>query len=221
MAETGYALEPGGPGDIPALGGMDRWPTNAAMMIDVAALGYLGDLGERQPVFDATYGLGNFWTLVRPTVLITNDLAPDKPSDFDWDYRTVPGPGWSGAFAAVVFDPPYKLNGTAGEQEHRSYGVGDGATNGERIDSASIGAIHCAQMVQVGGFLLTKTQPNVAGGRVRWQPRTMAAAVESVLGFAQVDEFVFQNRPRPQPPGRRQLTARRNYSVLSVFKRDR
>jgi hypothetical protein len=84
------------------------WKTNAELIRDCASLGYLhGDWYTLDP----TYGLGTFWSLWRPHTLVASDIDPAKSL---WggatDFTNLP---WSNnLFDAVVFDPPYKLNGT-------------------------------------------------------------------------------------------------------------
>ena len=179
--------------------------TNADLLADVATLGYLPD-----PVLDATYGRGAFWTKYRPTQLTTNDLR--APADHAWDWTTPAPPEWAGKFGAVVFDPPYKLNGTPTDSDR--YGVDEAMPVSRRLEVIETGAHHCAGLVRPRGFLLVKTQAQVACGRVHWQPALVEATVAD-LGFRKVDELHLVHTSRPQ---RSQVHARRNHSTLSVFR---
>lgn len=200
-----------------------QWATNGHMIADVARLGYLD--GE---VLDVTYGRGVFWKQWEPKRLFTNDLHVDSAGHgighHMWDFLTPPARRWLERFDSVVFDPPYKLNGTHYEVEDR-YGVAEHCTNGDRIERLLIGAHHTSHLVKPGGYLLVKCQAQVAGGRVRWQPRLVANHLTEPgpngPRFEQVDEFTFTYQPRPQPANRSQQHARRNLSTLLVFQRRR
>lgn len=189
-----------------------RWGTNARMIAEaVVPLGYIeGD------VFDATYGKhGGFWKEWRPADLTTNDLH--APADFHEDFT-----GFSfddQAATTVVFDPPYKLNGTPalGDFDNR-FGIADRLTRDEKLGMIRAGAVECWRLT--ARWLLVKVQDQVEGGRMRWQTLMVIDAL--VERDAQlVDRFDFLFDPRPQPGDRRQLTARSNYSTLLVFKRGR
>lgn len=186
-----------------------KWTTNAAMIADVAKLGYLDGR-----VLDATYGEGNFWSDWKPEELVTNDLF--KPADHGHSYREFPI-RWECSFDSVVFDPPYKLNGTPalGEFDDR-YGVEKPMNREERLEDIRLGAVECHRVAR--RLVLVKCQDQVEGGKVRWQTDLVTRAVEE-LGAIKVDRFDFLYDPRPQPGDRRQVTARRNYSTLLVFRR--
>ena len=184
------------------------WPTNGHMIADVARLGYLAG-----SVLDVTYGEGGFWTQWRPQVLRTSDLY--KPAEYQWDYKALPIP--SGSFDAVVFDPPYKLSGTPASPEMDArYGTGPEIrmNRADRLEDIRLGALECWRVCRE--HLLVKCMDQVEGGRVRWQADMVTRAIEDV-GGRKIDCFHFLGGAREQPAGRRQLTARRNYSTLLVF----
>lgn len=190
--------------DVLAVG---TWRNNAALIADVARLGYLDGT-----VLDATHGEGTFWRDWQPAQLTTNDLH--KPADLNADYRYLPFPARS--FDAVVFDPPYKLSGTPalGTFDHR-YGIEHPTSCADRLDDITAGAVECYRVAR--RHLLVKVQDQVAGGQVRWQTDLVTRAVEA-HGGVKVDRFDLPSTPRPQPGGRPQRTARRNASQLLVFK---
>ena len=82
--------------------------TNAVAITDAAILGYLS--GE---VLDLTVGPeAGFWAKWRPDPegFITNDLDPQVVADWHYDARATPWPDdW---VDSVVYDPPYKYQGT-------------------------------------------------------------------------------------------------------------
>lgn len=189
-----------------------EWRTNAEMIADVARLGYL-QLGYR--TLDPTYGLGNFWTLWRPNVLVRCDLDPAKSPDFPCGLDATAMPeSWTGSFDAVVLDPPYKLTGTDAGGGDR-YGVHERFTRDDRHRLMAAMLREGTRVLRPRGTLLFRCQDQVEGGRVRWQSHVFAAFGER-LGLELVDELIFPSY-RPQPAGRAQHHARRNVSQLLVF----
>lgn len=187
-----------------------RWPDNAALICDVARLGYLlpTDL-----VLDATCGRGCWWTRWRPDRLVTSDRRPG--AQLRADFRQLPFA--TDSFDAVCLDPPYKLNGTPSGDVDVRYGVDVPARWQDRMELIRDGLDECARVLRPGGHLLLKCQDQVASGAVRWQ--TVAFTNHGAgLGLDLVDRFDLLGG-RPQPAGRRQLHARRNSSTLLVFEK--
>jgi len=185
-----------------------KWSNNAHLIADVIKLGFIhGD------ILDATYGLGRFWSKCRPNGLITNDLYTE--ADFNFDFTDFPQ-AWSKKYDVVVFDPPYKLNGTPSVESDIVYGVHKPATIEERHDLIVAGAIECLRLVKKGGFLLVKVQNQVSSGRMHFQTDIVTQA----LNARKVAQMHLLTNPRPQPKGRRQIHPRSNYSTLLIFKRE-
>lgn len=186
---------------------------NASLMVDVCSLGYLRPNDDR--VLDATYGWGLFWSAVRPRHLVSNDLNPDLGADLSADFTALPFPDRS--FDVVVFDPPYKLNGTptdpAVDRIDERYGVHTRGSTRHRLSLIEDGATECARVSS--RVLLVKCQDQVAGG-VYWQTHQVANLLASTFRLA--DELYVMGY-RVQPDGVAQHHARRNYSTLCVFKR--
>lgn len=183
-----------------------QWRTNAALIVDVARLGYLDGT-----VLDVTYGEhGGFWKDWRPELLTTSDLH--HPADRRWDYRSLPCA--DGEFDSVVFDPPYRMGGTPDRSDDRRFGNEKYVGREARLEDIRAGAVECYRVAR--RFLLVKCMDAVEGGRVRWQTDIVTRAVESA-GGVKVDRFEFLKPSRPQPAGRQQRSARRNYSTLLVF----
>lgn len=197
--------------EIMAIG---QWRTNADMIADaVVPLGYLH---EDWVTLDPTYGYGKWWTRWKPRELVGSDLDLSKsPIGISVDFTDMPWPDRS--FQAVAYDPAYKLNGTPTAQKDERYGVHVVATRAEREATMLAGLTECERVLGPEGFLLVKCQDMVNGGRVRWQTDDFTRHARS-LGLDKVDALLFQSH-RPQPVGRRQLTARRNYSTLLIFKK--
>lgn len=188
---------------------------NADLMAGCATLGYLPD-----PVLDLTYGKGRFWNESRPLDLATNDADESTDATYHEDFTAT---GWvDDGFGAVVFDPPYKLNGTSKPRGPATsdvdYGVaGDYMPMRERHKLMRDGLAEAIRITRPGGFVLTKCQDQVSSGQVRWQTR-MLEAVAKRHGCKLVDELHVRGY-RQQPPGRSQKHARRDYSTLLVFKK--
>ncbi len=224
------ARQAGGGGVTEILSCNPKWRNNADLIADVAAMGWLDGL-----VLDATYGKGNFWTKWRPPLLEdpefgkltpglwANDPETKIPSSadmktFSWDARSLPA-GYEDFFDAVVFDPPYKLNGRAGSvQSDSAYGVDRQATYDERMDLILNGSVECARVTKPGGWLHIKAQNQICGGRYIDMTRLIK---DQLKGFAMVElrtQWMLVVTPRPQPPGRPQRNPRNNVSTLLSFK---
>jgi len=124
----------------------------------------------------------------------------------------------AGSVDVVVFDPPYKLNGT-------STGLGPSAADARYGVSGAYASVAERHALILDGVaeatrvarrrVLVKVQDQVCSGRVWWQTRLVADHGES-LGCRLVDQLHVPGH-RPQPGGRRQVHARRNYSTLLVL----
>lgn len=187
------------------------WKSNAEMIADVAKLGYLD--GE---VLDTTYGYGTFWQCWQPEYLTACDLDPDKsPVGYPVDFCCLPFS--RGSFDAVVFDPPYKLNGTSRPQDHTTderYGVHVPSRWQDRHYLMTIGLWECLRVSR--RYVLMKCMDQVVSGQKRWQTHIFTSIAEA-RGHTLVDRFDLLVTPRPQPEGRRQVHSQGNYSTLLVF----
>jgi len=196
------------------------WGSNAQMIAyGVYPLGYLHD---RMKVYDPTYGLGRFWTLRRPPFLHASDINKDRsPIGYSVDFRYVPFP--SEFFDAVVLDPPYKLNGrssgTGPASSDVDYGVEGYQSIAERHALITEGIVEAVRVLRPSGYLLLKCQDQVSSGRVQWQTMIFTKAAE--LQNCRLVDMLLLLGGRPQPKGRSQVHARRNYSTLLVLQKGR
>jgi hypothetical protein len=188
------------------------WPSNADLIADCFELGYLH---EDWLTLDPTYGEGVFWRKRRPTNLVTSDIVPGK-ADMVADFTALPFADHT--FQAVVYDPPYKLNGTPTPDVDARYGVHEPTTWQDRMSLMAQGLRSCTRVLAPKGYLLVKCQNQVCSGKVRWQVDAMSAVAERE-GLEKVDQLEYLNTPRPQPGDRRQVHARRNHSTLLVFRK--
>lgn len=197
---------------IPPVMSIGKWSSNAELILDCKRLGYLRNEWR---TLDPTYGYGTFWKLWSPDSLVASDLDENKSplgksidfTDLPWDDRY---------FDAVVFDGPYKLNGTPTDNADERYGVHVVKTWQERMELLRAGIGECARVLG-DGYLLVKCQDQVSSGKVRWQTIEFTKCAES-HGLGLVDRFDFMSY-RPQSTQRRQIHARHNASQLLVFKR--
>lgn len=185
------------------------WATNGHLVEDVSRI------YDFNSTLDATYGRGRFWTRYRPAQLVTNDLNPDTDAEFHYDFRDLP---WGRDFDTVVFDPPYKLNGTPslGDFDSR-YGISAPTRWQDRMSLILEGVVECGRVCR--NLLLVKVQDQVVSGRVVWQTLEV---VDRLDGWRLVDRFDLLGGSRPQPmDGRRQRHGHGRPSSLLVFERSR
>jgi hypothetical protein len=147
---------------------------------------------------------------------VTNDTDPISDTGFHQDFTDMPM--HSKTFATVVFDPPYKLNGTASQggpaTSDDDYGVGgDYRSPAERHDLMRRGMTEAARLAR--DFVIVKCMNQVVSGKIHWQTDMMTEHGKT-LGLDKVDELHVYGY-RVQPPGRRQVHAHRDYSTALVF----
>ncbi len=182
------------------------YKSNAELIEACAKLGYLR---REWRTLDPTFGNGTFWKAWRPVVLIGTDLS------LGIDFQKLP---WDDdGFDVVVFDPPYKLNGTPTAGVDSRYGVGKASSWQDRISLMQRGQKECARVLKKGGYLLTKCQDQVVSGRKVWQTDIMTAQAAHD-GLTKVDRLDMLTTPRPQPHSR-QVHSRTNYSTMLVFRK--
>lgn len=169
-----------------------KYATNADLILACRSLGYLADDAR---TLDPTWGRGTMWKIWQPRNLVRHDLKLDRV-----DFRHLPHE--DGAFDSIVFDPPYKLNGTPTEAVDERYGVDSYVSQAGRHELIRDGISECARVLAPGGHLLVKCQDQVNAGRVRWQTREFADHGES-CGLRLVD-MLHMLGGRPQPSNRTQ-----------------
>jgi len=200
------------------------WASNAELIADaVVPLGWIGD---HHTVLDCTYGKGRFWTKYTPDRLVGVDLNPVKAKTVQADNRVLPFP--DRCFDVVVFDPPYRLNGTPDRGSDEAYGIDVAKTTAERMAGILEGAEEAARVCRK--HLLIKCQDQVVSGEVRFQTIELHTLLTGLEPNADIkgdrpmrlaERFDFPTNGIPQPPGRRQLHARHDHSQLLVFTRTR
>ena len=184
--------------------------TNATLMRECAVLGYLPGV-----VLDMTYNVGAFWREYQPSMLIAMDI--------DASYGVMVADAMRLPFAndsvdTVVFDPPYKLNGTstgigASALDHR-YGVhGSYVPAAVRHELLLNGTSEACRVARQ--YVLVKCADQISSGR--YNPQTYMVWQRAIEHGCTLIDSLHVLGGREQPAGTRQLHARRNYSTLMVF----
>jgi len=190
---------------------------NAQLIAQCAQLGYLR---KNWTILDPTYGKGRFWNDWQPNRLVISDLDPNSDATIHHDFTALPH--MDRVFDAVVFDPPYKLNGTPTSKGpasgDESYGVNKYVPIDERHQLIYDGLDECLRVLKPKGMLLAKCQDQVSSGRVHWQTMLIT---QHLADDATLVDMLHLPGYRRQPLGRRQIHARRNYSTLLIFRKDR
>jgi DNA modification methylase len=188
--------------------------TNAQLMNDCEDLGYI-----KGRVLDCTYGKGSFWEIV-PEDFTASDLEPSKPWVLKRDFTNLPL-DWFETFDTVVFDPPYKMNGTSTGKGPSALDAGYGVTSYRSIVQLKQlhydGLVECIRVAKPGGHILVKCQDQISSGN--YQPQEFWMHTTARARGCDIVDKLFVRGHRPQPAGRRQLHARRDYSTLLVFRK--
>ena len=176
---------------------MGRYSSNAGLIVACRTLGYLDD---SMAILDPTYGKGTFWKEWTPPNLLASDLNPEKsPWHPGADFRRPP---WTpGGFDAVVFDGPYKLNGTPTDEVDERYGVEVPARWQDRMALMEEGIDALVPLTRT--WFLMKCQDQVVSQAKRWQTRIFADRIEG-HGFTLVDMLHiegYRTQPARKCPG--------------------
>lgn len=190
-----------------------RHTTNAQRVLDLRRMGYLPE-----PVLDPTAGhRQGMWTIWRPDGLVLSDIDIETKPDLVADYKNLPFA--DGVFGSVLFDPPYRLAGTATDQGGMDTRYGICAYRPIHVvhDDMVSGLQECARVVRRRGYVIVKCAKQIASGKFWNQPMLMVK-MGSVFGLDQVDELDLLGS-RAQPPGRSQKHARQNRSTFVVMRK--
>lgn len=195
---------------VAAVPAVHNWPSNGHLISAAYELGYVGG-----HVLDMTYGDGGFWTQVGLESRI-HPIASITINRGEHDFRHIPEQDAS--FDTVVFDPPYKLNGTSRLDMDERYGVDVPARWQERHLLMAQGFLEGIRVLRKGGYLLVKCKDQVSSGAMRWQT-DMLTDLAKAVEVTKVDRFDLTGHNIPQPEGRNQLHAQDRASQLLVFKK--
>lgn len=198
---------------------------NAELIQYAHHLGYIPDAHDTWTL-DCTYGSGRFWKNWHPEHLIKADIdVIDEHGDtrlgvVQCDFTAMP---WGDfAFDTVVFDPPYKLNGTPAmggpANSDESYGVGTAQTIKQRYGLIYDGLDECWRVCRKGGHILVKCQDQVSSGKMHWQTFDFTNYLRDNRNVDLVDMLHLPGH-RAQPANRNQQHAHQNYSTLLIFQK--
>lgn len=196
--------------------------SNAELINQAHILGYIPE-NRHHFVLDPTWGNGRFWRIFRPEKLIRADInvidkaGKTREGVIQADFTAMP---WGDAtFDCVVFDPPYKLNGTptVGGMD-TDYGVDSPASRAKRYSLAADGLAECYRVLKPGCYLLLKIQDQVCSGHVNWMTIDFANLMREAPYYCELADTLHIHSYREQPP-KVQAHAWANYSSLLVFKK--
>ena len=211
------------------------WHSNADLIVDIAALGYIK---PDDAVIDLTFGRGTWWkkyrhpghfvgcvnTIEQWTKLsVANQHLTIILPDFH-DLRTG-SLGYRHKFDVVAFDPPYVSTETRSKTTipdfYDRYGLVHAArTPALLCESNNLAMEEATRILRPGGYMLVKCCDYISSGKLflgtHW---TLGAALD--MGLECVERFEHVGHARAQPPGRRQVHARRNLSTMFIFRNPR
>lgn len=192
-----------------------KYASNAELIVAAHKLGYIP---ADALVLDATFSGGIFWKKYRPERLVANGLSPGSTPDIAFDFTRPPFAPRT--FDVVVYDPPYKYNGTPDPDVDTRYGVEVYTKWQDRRQLCLDGIDGLAPLVARRGHLLVKCMDQVVSGAKRWQTREFADRAEA-HGF-RLEDMLHMESHRAQPMDDRvQRHAHQNFSTLLVLKRVR
>lgn len=210
-----------------------RWTSNADLIADVAALGYIKATDR---VLDPTYGRGIWWKRVRPPLLVSHNRDVDEDG---FDFRHMPYN--DNEFDVVAYDPPYvsvggrrtstlgrvdnatstlRADGNGGSDFHDRYGLVEAPTSPKELQQLiNDGLTEAKRVLKPRGYVLAKCADYISSGNFWDGTYQTEKHAKEVLGLKQHERFEMIGSVRPQPPGREQQHARRNLSTLFVFQK--
>lgn len=218
--------------------GATAWTDNGYMMRDVfRLLEHQLDLApdpvdlhldgteppRRRPhVYDLTYGAGVWWNQLGDEVFVEHGAIADftRMTEMEFDLSR-------DGFDVVAFDPPYVLQGGEprgsegfADQQRKfreRYGIDKPRNINELKQLIFDGLATARTLTKAKGFVLVKSMPFVTSGKVHFIPDDITEWMRAA-GWTKFDELIFLKAPGPQPNHQRQLQARRNYSVLQIWR---
>lgn len=171
--------------------GANNWKTNAELIADCAALGYLD---QDALTLDPTYGRGVWWKKFRPDKLVYHDLSDGV------DFRDLPYV--SDFFQDSVFDPPYISKGgrdSSGILEFDDrYGLVEAAMSPQELHEYNCEGL--AEVVNVTRrHVLVKVQNYISSGEFFPGVYLMEKFAVETLHCRVIDQFMMYKTPRMQP----------------------
>jgi hypothetical protein len=188
-----------------------NWPSNAELVKDIASL----YLDEDYEMADLTFGRGIWWKKWRPKNLVCHDIRIDGV-----DFTALPEP--DDTYDAVAYDPPFISPGGRKTSTIVDFNDRFGLEAAPKSPAAlqkliNGGLFEASRVTKPGGIILCKCCSYVSSGKL-WPGVFLTQEYGFSIGLSLLDMFIFLGNKRPQPPGRRQVHARQNYSTMLVFR---
>lgn len=171
---------------------------------------------EQLCILDATWGNGRFWKK-RPAnwrvIGLDNDCA--KKAAILGDNRNLPFQ--RGVFDVIVYDPPHVTHSWSDWDQSPQYGFANGILDISYLYQDFVS--QAAGSIKSDGLLLAKLSDQIHSFRYWWQTKEYLNVLED-SAFTPCDLIVkVRAAPRAQPPGRRQLHARRRHSYWVIARK--
>lgn len=165
---------------------------------------------KQSKVLDISYGTGAFWNK-KPN--ITLDLFTN--ADVCGSFYNLPFA--KNTFDTIVFDPPYRMNGTK---------VGYALTDRYKNETSNYkvvplhykyGTREVYRVLVNGGILIAKMQDQVVSGKFYFQTNEMLKWASQFNRL--IDEVHVITGSRPQPKGRQQKHIRTSHSTFQIWEK--
>lgn len=167
-------------------------------------------------VLDMTYGKGQFWRWDVPSqvAIHTNDLNPERATDFHHDFTELPFP--DGAYDVTVFDPPYHTDMGRGKASVMGNQFGTYPTIEHLRGAVALGAREAWRVARLGCII--KVQDYIHGQRAVWMSDWVKAALHPTEPYDFL--MTIQARKLIDPKWNEQRSVWRNHATYWVFRKD-
>jgi len=165
-----------------------------------------------EPVVDATYGAGRFWSKARPDSLITIDIDPDSEVDLHIDHRKMDQHLEAGSIGTIIYDPPHVKRNVKKSDVRQSV---QAMYNLPTWDGDFEPFLRAAMVVlRPGGVVIAKVGDEVS--RPPWNDvRFLNTAAE--VGFVPFDRIVKFRHPSIRNPAQKQHRARKRHCFFIIL----
>ena len=160
-------------------------------------------------ILDMTFGTGAFWRGGQPSVSLDIVTRADVRASF---YGL---PFLGGVFDVVVFDPPYRMNGTRADYATTKRYKNKESNYRVVPKHYAAGVKEAHRVLRGGGLLVVKMQDQVVSGKRYFQTNMMLKWAKDYSRM--VDEVHVVTSSRPQPAGRAKRHLSAEHSTFQVW----